>query len=159
MGVASWSWLLMAFLLSLKGDPASRFGLARASLFRARPASSCTRCLTCLGSGPFKRAVGWSFPRVRSTMPVSSRGPRRRRSWWCHTPLIDSQYPNPCEAGGVIRCGLQARLDMGLHGVPRGCQVSSQSCNGLLAAQLSDRPADSLRPQTSPGHTPPVAAR
>ena len=34
--------------------------------------------------------------------------------------LIDSQYPNPCEAGGVIRCSLQARLDMGPHGVPRG---------------------------------------
>ena len=32
---------------------------------------------------------------------VHSRGPRRRRSWWCHTPLIDSGYPNPCEAGGV----------------------------------------------------------
>ena len=30
-------------------------------------------------------AVGCSFPRVRSTIPVSSRGPRRRRSWWCHT--------------------------------------------------------------------------
>ena len=44
--------------------------------------------------------------------------------------LIDSQYLNPCETGGVIRCGLQARLDMGPHGVPRSCQLSSQSCNG-----------------------------
>ena len=34
--------------------------------------------------------------------------------------LIDSQYLNPCETGGVIRCGLQARLDMGPHGIPRG---------------------------------------
>lgn len=34
--------------------------------------------------------------------------------------LIDSQCLNPCEAGGVIRCGLQARLDMGPHGFPRG---------------------------------------
>ena len=34
--------------------------------------------------------------------------------------LIDSQYPNPCETGGGIRCGLQTRLDMGPHGVPRG---------------------------------------
>ena len=32
---------------------------------------------------------------------VARRRPRRRRSWWCHTPLIDSGYPNPCEAGGV----------------------------------------------------------
>ena len=44
--------------------------------------------------------------------------------------LIDSQYLNPCETGGVIRCGLQTRLDMGPHGVPRSCQLSSQSCNG-----------------------------
>lgn len=44
--------------------------------------------------------------------------------------LIDSQYLNPCETGGVIRCGLQSRLDMGPHGVPRSCQLSSQSCNG-----------------------------
>ena len=47
-------------------------------------------------------------------------GPRRRRSWWCHTPLVDPQHPHACEAGGVIRCGLQARLDMGPHGIPRG---------------------------------------
>ena len=47
-------------------------------------------------------------------------GPRRRRSWWCHTPLVDPQHPHACEAGGVIRCGLQTRLDMGPHGIPRG---------------------------------------
>ena len=34
--------------------------------------------------------------------------------------LINSQYLHPCETGGVIRCGLQARLDVGPHGVPRG---------------------------------------
>ena len=49
----------------------------------------------------------WDDPsREWSTMPVSSRGPRRRRSWWCHTPLINPQHPHACEAGGVIRCGL-----------------------------------------------------
>ena len=90
----------MAFVLSLGGDLASRFAPPRGSLFRARPASSCTRCQTCLGLGPLKRAVGCSFLRV-AAMPVSSRGPRRRRSWWCHTPLIDSGYPHACEAGGV----------------------------------------------------------
>ena len=85
-------------------------------------------------------------------MPVSSRGPRRRRSCWFHTPLIDPQHPDPCEAGGVIRRGLQTRLDMGPHGVPRGCQLSSQSCNGgSLEAQLSDRPADRPHTQTRPG--------
>ena len=86
-------------------------------------------------------------------MPVSSRGPRRR-SCWCHTPLIDPQYPHACEAGGVIRCGLQARLDMGPHGVPRGCQLSSQSCDGgSFEAQLSDRPSDRPGAQTRPGST------
>ena len=44
--------------------------------------------------------------------------------------LINPQHPHACEAGGVIRCGLQTRLDMGPHGIPRGCQLSSQSCNG-----------------------------
>ena len=34
--------------------------------------------------------------------------------------LVNSQYLHACEAGGVIRCGLQIRLDMGPHGVPRG---------------------------------------
>ena len=34
-------------------------------------------------------------------MPVSSRGPRRRQSWWYHTPLIDSGYPHACETGGA----------------------------------------------------------
>ena len=43
--------------------------------------------------------------------------------------LVNSQYLHPCETVGVIRCGLQARLD-GPHGVPRSCQLSGQSCNG-----------------------------
>ena len=34
--------------------------------------------------------------------------------------LINPQYLNPRKTGGVIRCGLQARLDVGPHGVPRG---------------------------------------
>ena len=47
---------------------------------------------------------------------------------------------------------MQARLDRGPHGVPRGCQLSSQSCNGgSLDAQLSDRPADHPHTQTRPG--------
>ena len=84
-------------------------------------------------------------------MPVCSRGPRRRRSWWCHTCSSTPQHPHPCEAGGVIRCGLQARLDVGPHGVPRGCELSGQSCNGgSLEAQLLDRPADRPGPQTRP---------
>ena len=56
-----------------------RFALPHASLFRAWPAGSCTRCQTCLGPGPISGP--WDDPpREWSTMPVSSRGPRRRRS-------------------------------------------------------------------------------
>ena len=66
--------------------------------------------------------------------------------------LVNPQHPHACEACRVIRCGLQTRLDMGPHGIPRGCQLSSQSCNGgSLEAQLSDRPADRPGPQTRPG--------
>ena len=69
--------------------------------------------------------------------------------------LVNPQHPHACETGGVIRCGLQARLDMGPHGIPRGCELSSQSCNGgSLEAQLSDRPADRPHTQARPGaHT------
>ena len=68
--------------------------------------------------------------------------------------LINPQHPHPCETSGVIRCGLQTRLDMGPHGIPRGCQLSSQSCNGgSLEAQLSDRPADRPHTQARPGST------
>ena len=83
-------------------------------------------------------------------MPVSSRGPRRRRSWWCHMPLINPSTQTPAKRAGG-RCGLQTRLDMGPHGIPRSCQLSSQSCNGgSLEAQLSDRPADRPHTQTRP---------
>ena len=71
--------------------------------------------------------------------------------------LINPQHPNPRETGGVIRCCLQARLDMGPHGIPRGCQLSSQSCDGgSLEAQLSDRPADRPHTQTRPGCAHPL---
>ena len=71
--------------------------------------------------------------------------------------LVNPQHPNPCEAGGVIRCGLQARLDVGPHGVPRGCQLSSQATGGgSFEAQLSDRPADRPGAQTRPGCAHPL---
>ena len=102
------------------------------------------------GTRSNKRAVGCSSPRVRSTMPVNSRGPRRRRSWRCHTC---SSTPNTCTPAkrAVFRCGLQTRLDVGPHGIPRGCQLSGQSCDGgSFEAQLSDRPADRPGAQTRP---------
>ena len=60
----------------------------------------------------------------------------------------------PAKRAGSSDAAVQARLGKGPHGVPRGCQLSSQSCNGgSLEAQLSDRPADRPRPQTRPGST------
>ena len=71
--------------------------------------------------------------------------------------LVNPQHPHACETGGVIRCGLQTRLDVGPHGVPRSCQLSSQSCDGgSLEAQLSDRPADRPHTQTRPGCAHPL---
>ena len=71
--------------------------------------------------------------------------------------LINPQYPHACETGGVIRCGLQARLDVGPHGIPRGCQLPSQATGGgSLEAQLSDRPADRPHTQTRPGCAHPL---
>ena len=89
-------------------------------------------------------------------MPVSSRGPRRRRSWWCHTCSSTPSTRTPAKRA-VFRCGLQARLDVGPHGVPRGCQLSGQSCDGgSFEAQLSDRPADRPGAQTRPGGAHPL---
>ena len=71
--------------------------------------------------------------------------------------LVNPQHLHACEAGGVIRCGLQARLDVGPHGIPRGCQLSGQSCDGgSFEAQLSDRPADRPGAQTRPGCAHPL---
>ena len=71
--------------------------------------------------------------------------------------LINPQHLHACETGGVIRCGLQARLDVGPHGVPRGCQLSGQASDGgSFEAQLSDRPADRPHTQTRPGCAHPL---
>ena len=68
--------------------------------------------------------------------------------------LINPQHPHACKTGGIIRSSLQARLDVGPHGVLRCCQLSSQSCDGgSFEAHLSDRPADRPRTQTRPGST------
>ena len=80
-------------------DPASRFAPPRGNLLRARPASSCTRCQTCPAPGP--TTGPWDDPsREWSTMPVSSRGPRRRRSWWCHTCSSTPSTRAPAKRAG-----------------------------------------------------------
>ena len=90
-------------------------------------------------------------------MPVSSRGPRRRRSWWCHTCSSTPSTRTPAKRAGSSDAAVQTRLDMGPHGVPRGCQLSGQaSDSGSLETQLSDRPADRPRTQTRPGGAHPL---
>ena len=91
-------------------------------------------------------------------MPVSSRGPRRRRLGGATRLPSTLGARTPAKRAGSSDAAVQARLEKGPHGVPRGCQLSSQSCNGgSLEAQLSDRPADRSagrpRPQTRPGST------
>ena len=141
----------MAFLLSLQG-------IQRCDSHpRAEVSSALGQPVLVHGARPSRHQVHSSGPsddpsRDWSTMPVSSRGPPRRRSWWCHTPLIDSGYPHACQAGGVIRCGLQTRLDMGPHGIPCGSSLAGQpQDSGSLEAQLSDRPADRPHTQTCQG--------
>jgi len=84
-------------------------------------------------------------------MPVSSRAPAASVlvvPHASHRPWV----PEPLQRRAGFRCGLQARLDMGPHGVPRGCQLSSQSGNGgSLEVELPDRPADRPHTQTRPG--------
>ena len=143
----------MAFLLSLGRDPASRSGYRSETVRRARPASSHARCQTLPGQG--LTSGPWGGPsREWSTMPVSSRGPRRRRSWWCHTCSSTPSTRMPAKRVGSSDAAWERRLDVGPHGIPRSCQLPSQSCNGgSLEAQLSDRPADRPHTQTRPGST------
>ena len=84
-------------------------------------------------------------------------GPRRRRSWWCHTCSSTPSTRTPAKRAGSSDAAVQARLDMGPHGIPRGCQLSSQaSDSGSLETQLSDRPADRPGAQTRPGCAHPL---
>ena len=72
-------------------------------------------------SVPGRGPAPWGDPPLEwSTMPVSSRGPRRRQSWWCHTCSSTPSTRTPAKTGKVIRCGSQTRLDTGPHSIPRG---------------------------------------
>ena len=155
MLVASWFWSSMAFLLSLEGDPASRFAPPHGNLFRARPASSYTRCQTCLGPG--LTSGPWDDPpREWSTMPVSSRGPRRCRSWWCHTCSSTPSTRTPAKRAGSSDAACRHGLmwDHTVFHVVASCRARSDG--GSLEAQLSDRPADRPGAQTRPGCAHPL---
>ena len=143
--------LIVDGVLSVPGrDPPSRSGYRSETVRRALLASSHARCQTCLGPG--LTSGPWDDPPLEwSTMPVSSRGPDGVGPGDATRLSSTPSTRTPAKTGRVIRCGLQTRLDMGPHGVPCGCQLPSQSCNGgSLEAQLSDRPADRPHTQTRP---------
>ena len=84
-------------------------------------------------------------------MPVSSRGPVDVGPGDATHLSSTPSTRTPAKTGRVIRCVSQTRLDMGPHGIPRGCQLSGQASDcGSFEAQLSDRPADRPHTQTRP---------
>ena len=92
--------LIVDGVLAVPGrDPASRSGYRSETVRRALLASSHARCQTCLGPG--LTSGPWDAPPLEwSTMPVSSRGPRRRRSWWCHTCSSTPSTRTPAKRAG-----------------------------------------------------------
>ena len=117
--VASWSWSSMAFLLSLEG-------------IQCRDLRPCTEVFAALGHPVLMRGARSSWDQVQQAgrgifLPVCQVHDAGQLTWATAASvlvvpqvLIDPQHSNPCETGGVIRCGLQARLDVGAHGNPRG---------------------------------------
>ena len=142
----------MVFLLSLEGIQ------RRDSHPRAHVFSALGQPVLVHGARPSRHQVHSSGPwddpsREWFAMPVSS--------WALSASVLVVPHashrlwvPARLRSGRGSDAAVQARLDMGPHGVPRGCQLSSQSGNGdSLEAQLSDRPADRPRPHTRPGST------
>ena len=69
------------------------------------------------GTRSNKRAVGCSFPRVVHDAGELA-GPGGVGLGGATRLSSTLGARTPAKAGGVIRCGLQARLDMGPHGIP-----------------------------------------
>ena len=97
--------LIVDGVLAVPGrDPPSRSGYRSEgyrseTVRRALLASSHARCQTFLGPG--LTSGPWDDPPLEwSTMPVSSRGPRRRRSWWCHTCSSTPSTRTPAKRAG-----------------------------------------------------------
>ena len=89
----------MAFLLSLEGIQ------RRDSHPRTEVFSALGQPVLVHGARPSWDQVHSSGPwggpsREWSTMPVSSRGPRRRRSWWCHTCSSTPSTRTPAKRAG-----------------------------------------------------------
>ena len=88
-------------------------------------------------------------------MPVSSRGPRRRRSWWCHTCSSTPSTRTPAKRAGSSDAACRHGLiwDHTVFHVVASCRARPQV---VLEAQLSDRPADRPGAQTRPGCAHPL---
>ena len=88
-------------------------------------------------------------------MPVSSRGPRRRRSWWCHTCSSTPSTRTPAKRAGSSDAACRHGLiwDHTVFHVVASCRARPQV---VLEAQLSDRPADRPHTQTRPGCAHPL---
>ena len=95
----------MAFLLSLGRDPASD------SHSRAEVFSALGQPVLVHGARPTRHQV--QQPCRGVVLPACQVHDAGEFTWAPAASvlvvpyvLVDSQYPNPCEAGGVIRCGL-----------------------------------------------------
>ena len=91
-------------------------------------------------------------------MPVSSRGPRRYRSWWCHTCLSTPSTRTPAKRAGSSDAACK-------HGLIWDQRYSMWFLTGgpardrsSLEAQLTNQPVDSPHTQMRPGSTHLLAA-
>ena len=71
------------------------------------------------GTRSNKRAVGCSSPRMVHDAGELTWAPAASVLVVPYV-LVNPQHPNPRKTGRVIRFGLQTRLDVGPHGIPRG---------------------------------------
>ena len=90
-------------------------------------------------------------------MPVSSRGPRRRRSWWCHTCSSTPNTCTPAKRAGSSDAACRHGLiwDHTVFHVVASCRANPAMV-APFEAQLSDRPADRPGAQTRPGCAHPL---
>ena len=114
----------------------------------ARPASRGRRCRIGRGQRSRSLAVGWG-PRVRSTIPVSSFGPRLRGSRWCQmcSSTLRTCTPSNLEGSPAawVRTGLIWAQSV-FQVVP---SLAGQTLDrGRLTTQLADCPPD--RPSAQP---------
>ena len=109
----------MAFLLSLEG-------------IQSRDSHPCTEVFSALGQPVLVHGARPAWDQVQQAgrgmlLPACQVHDASELTWAPAASVLvmphmltNPQYLNPRKTGGVIRCGLQARLDVGPHGIPRG---------------------------------------